>query len=53
LLEEASLQEADASGEEIDVDGETLNTLYTFDNFRIQVSLKNDRLSLLYTLPDK
>ena len=53
LQEEASLQEADASGEEIDVDGETLNTLYTFDNFRIQVSLKNDRLSLLYTLPDK
>lgn len=53
LQEEASLQEADASGEEIDVDGETLNTLYTFDDFRIQVSLKNDRLSLLYTLPDK
>lgn len=49
----ATLQEADASGEEIDVDGETLNTLYTFDDFRIQVSLKNDRLSLLYTLPDK
>lgn len=53
LLEQVSLQEADASGEEIDVDGETLNALYTFDGFRIQISLKNDRLSLLYTLPDK
>lgn len=53
LLEQVSQLEAEASGEEIDVDGETLNTLYIFDDYRIQVSLKDDWLVLLYKLPDK
>lgn len=49
LLEEISLQEAEASGEEIDVDGETLNTIYTFDDYQIHLSLKDDLLILFYT----
>lgn len=49
FLEQASQQEADASGDEIDVDGEMLNTVYTFDNHVVHISLKNDRLSLIYT----
>lgn len=49
LLEQVSQQEADASGEEIDVDGETLNTIYMFDEYVVHITLKNDRLSLVYT----
>lgn len=49
FLEQTSQQEADASGDEIDVDGEMLNTVYTFDNHVVHISLKNDRLSLIYT----
>lgn len=52
LQEQASQQEADASGDEIDVDGETLNTMYTFDGYIIRIALKDDYLSLIYTLPD-
>lgn len=48
LLEQASQQEADASGEEIEVDGETLNTVYTFDRYTLHIILKDDRLSLTY-----
>ncbi|MCL3849867.1 MULTISPECIES: hypothetical protein [Parabacteroides] len=53
LLEQVSLQEADASGEEIEVDGEILNAVYTFGDYRIHVSLKENSLSLFYTLSDK
>ncbi|WP_289006779.1 hypothetical protein [uncultured Parabacteroides sp.] len=53
LLEQVSLQEANASGEEIEVDGEILNAVYTFGDYRIHVSLKEDSLSLFYTLSDK
>lgn len=49
FLEQASQQEADASGDEIDVDGEMLNTVYTFDDYAVHIALKNDRLSLIYT----
>lgn len=49
LLEQVSQQEADASGDEIEVDGETLNTVYTFDNHIVHIALKDDRLSLTYT----
>lgn len=49
LLEQASQQEADTSGDEIDVDGEMLNTVYTFDDYAVHIALKNDRLSLIYT----
>lgn len=53
LLEQASQQEADASGDEIDVDGETMNTVYTFDDHVVHIALKDDRLSLIYTLANK
>lgn len=53
LLEQVSLQEADALGEEIEVDGEILNAVYTFGDYRIHVSLKENSLSLFYTLSDK
>lgn len=49
LLEQASQQEADASGDEIEVDGETLNTVYVFEDYRIHVAMKEDTLSLFYT----
>lgn len=49
FLEQASQQEADASNDEIEVDGERMNTVYTFDNHVVHISLKNDRLSLIYT----
>lgn len=52
LLEQASQQEADASGEEIEVDGETLNTIYIYDDYTLHISLKDDHLSLLYILSD-
>lgn len=48
LLEQVSLQEADLAGEEIEVDGEILNTIYLFDDYRIHISLKEDRLCLRY-----
>ena len=53
LLEQASQQEADASGEEIEVDGEILNTIYTYDDYALHIALKNDRLSLIYTLVER
>lgn len=53
LLEQVSLQEADASGEEIEVDEEILNAVYTFGDYRIHVSPKENSLSLFYTLSDK
>ena len=43
----------DASGDEIDVDGETLNTVYTFDDHVVYIALKDDRLSLIYTSEEK
>lgn len=49
LLEQVSLQEAEVSGNEINVDGEILNTVYTFDDYQIHLSLKDDQLILLYT----
>ncbi|WP_293712366.1 hypothetical protein [uncultured Parabacteroides sp.] len=52
LLEQASQQEADASGKEIEVDGETLNTVYIYDDYTLHISLKDDHLSLLYILSD-
>lgn len=52
LLEQASQQEADASGKEIEVDGETLNTIYIYDDYTLHISLKDDHLSLLYILSD-
>lgn len=49
LQEQASQQEAESSGEEIEVDGETLHTVYIFEDYRIQILLKENLLSLLYT----
>ncbi|WP_075560070.1 hypothetical protein [Parabacteroides timonensis] len=48
IQEQASQQEADASGETIDVDGETLNTHYQFDDYDMLISMENDRLILQY-----
>lgn len=49
LLEEVSLQEAEGSGNEINIDGEILNEVYTFDNYQIRLSRKEDRFILFYS----
>ncbi|WP_455637810.1 hypothetical protein [Parabacteroides sp.] len=48
LLEQASQQEAEPSGDEIEVDGEILNSVYTFDDYTIYIAIKNESLSLIY-----
>lgn len=50
LLEQASQQEAEPSGDEIEVDGETMNSVYTFDDYMLHIALKNEQLSLIYKL---
>lgn len=53
LLEQVSLQEADSAGEEIEIDGEMLHTIYIFDDYRIHVSSKDDCLYLHYIQTDE
>lgn len=48
LLEQIFLQEADPSGDTIDVDGKILNFLYTFDDYILHLSLKENQLVTVY-----
>ena len=52
IQEQASQQEAKPSGEEIEVDGETLHSVYTFDDYILHIMLKDDHLSLIFALSE-